>query len=147
MLSSSRPYLIRAIYDWLVDNKLTPYIIVDVRIKGVKVPNQFVNGDQIVLNVIPQAVRDLIISNHKITFNARFSGVPQEIIVPIQAVQAIYAFENGRGMLFDHDDELLDDFDVINHELGDMDSTDDDDDGSSGGGKKTKKPSHLRIVK
>lgn len=107
-MSSSRPYLIRALYEWLADNSLTPYLAVDATIEDVMVPSQHVQKGQIVLNVAMSAVRDLDISNEAVTFSARFGGVPQQVYVPIAAVLAIYARENGQGMAFGHEPELPD---------------------------------------
>lgn len=100
MLTSNRPYLIRALYEWLVDNDLTPHLLVDAQKKDVIVPRQFVEEGRIVLNVTPTAVRDLALGNDCITFNARFGGAPMDVVVPPDAVLGIYARENGRGMLF-----------------------------------------------
>ncbi|WP_110685254.1 ClpXP protease specificity-enhancing factor [Salinicola aestuarinus] len=97
---TSRPYLARALYEWLLDNDQTPYIVVDAGKPGVRVPQQFVQNGQIVLNVAPAAVRDLSIDNAAVTFGARFSGQPMQVIVPTDALIAIYARENGVGMVF-----------------------------------------------
>lgn len=100
---SSRPYLARALYQWLLDNEQTPYIVVDAECAGVAVPRQFVQNGQIVLNVAPTAVRDLMMENEAITFSARFSGQPMQVVVPSQALIALYAQENGVGMVFGHE--------------------------------------------
>jgi len=97
---TSRPYLARALYEWLLDNDQTPYIVVDAGKAGVRVPQQFVQNGQIVLNIAPAAVRDLAIDNGAITFGARFSGQPMQVVVPTDALIAIYARENGVGMVF-----------------------------------------------
>jgi len=99
-MSSSRPYLIRAIFDWIVDNGLTPYLLVDAQIDGVAVPNEFVEEGKIVLNVSPSAVEHLEMGNDRIHFQARFSGSPRQIDFPATATLAIYARENGQGMMF-----------------------------------------------
>lgn len=99
-MRSSRPYLTRALYDWLLDNDQTPYIVVDAMQDDVVVPTQFVQNGQIVLNITPTAVRDLRIENEMISFNARFSGEPMEVWVPIDALVAIYSRETGAGMAF-----------------------------------------------
>ena len=90
----------RGLYEWILDNDSTPYVLVDANIMGVQVPMEFVNDGQIVLNVSPSAVRDLLINNDALSFNARFAGVPQNVYVPIVAVLAIYAKETGEGMVF-----------------------------------------------
>ncbi|OLO10702.1 ClpXP protease specificity-enhancing factor [Chromohalobacter japonicus] len=100
---SSRPYLARALYEWLLDNGHTPYIVVDAEREGVNVPRQSVQNGQIVLNIAPSAVRDLYIENAAVTFGARFSGQPMEVIVPMEALIALYARENGVGMVFGHE--------------------------------------------
>jgi stringent starvation protein B len=104
-MTSSRPYLIRAIYDWLLDNRLTPYVMVDVHYPDVSVPQQFVKDGKIILNISPSAVSQLSMGNRVVEFSARFSGIPHNIYVPVMAVQAIYSYENGRGMVFNEDDE------------------------------------------
>ena len=102
-MSSNRPYLIRALYDWIVDNGLTPHLLVNSEVEHVVVPQQFVQEGRIVLNVAPGAVRHLELSNDWILFDARFGGIPMEVSVPPSAVLGIYAKENGRGMLFPED--------------------------------------------
>jgi stringent starvation protein B len=103
-MTSNRPYLIRAFYQWLVDNELTPYLLVDVNNSDVVVPHQFVEGDRITLNISPSAVRNLELGNDYISFNARFSGKPMDILFPVSSVLGIYAQENGSGMLFPEED-------------------------------------------
>lgn len=107
-MTSSRPYLLRAIYEWLIDNRLTPYIMVDALLPHVEVPERFVEDGKIVLNIEPQAVMRLQLGNEALEFDARFSGISQHIYVPIRAVKAIYAFENGRGMVFSEEDNAGD---------------------------------------
>lgn len=102
-MQSSRPYIARALYQWLLDNELTPYIVVDADQPGVEVPRQFVRNGQIVLNMAPTAVRDLFIENEALGFGARFGGKPMQVMVPISALIAIYARENGVGMVFGHE--------------------------------------------
>lgn len=99
-MRSSRPYLVRALSEWILDNHATPYVVVDAGMSGVHVPKDFVANGQIVLNISPSAVRDLSISNDALQFSARFGGVPMQVYVPIDAVLAIYARENGQGMVF-----------------------------------------------
>src|SRR3990167_7959453 len=104
-MHSSRPYLLRAMYDWLIDNQLTPYIMVDALFPGVEVPERFVKEGKIVFNVAAQAVGNLSLGNEAVEFDARFSGASRHIYVPIHAVKAIYAFENGRGMVFSDEED------------------------------------------
>jgi len=99
-MTSTRPYLIRAFYDWIVDNNLTPYMVIRTDIPAVKVPQEYIEEDKIILNVSPYATDGLDIGNRRIQFQASFSGVITEISAPIGAVMAIYANENGRGMVF-----------------------------------------------
>jgi stringent starvation protein B len=99
-MTSNRPYLVRAMYQWVSDNGLTPYLLVDARLPGVRVPPASVKDGQIVLNIAMRAVADLDLGNERITFLARFGGVSQQVSVPIGAVLAIYAQENGQGMMF-----------------------------------------------
>lgn len=101
---SSRPYLLNALYQWIVDSQCTPHILVDAEIDGVQVPLQFVQDGQIVLNLSPSAVQSLHIDGDGISFSARFSGTPHQIYAPIVAVLGIYARENGNGMLFSEDE-------------------------------------------
>ena len=100
-MKPSRPYIMRALYEWIVDNGCTPYILVDASGEDVVVPQQYVKDDQIVLNISPGAVIDLVISNEAVTFNGRFGGVATDIIVPVTSVIGIYARENGQGMVFE----------------------------------------------
>ncbi len=100
-MTPRRPYLVRAFYEWLVDNELTPHLVVDANLPGVRVPLEFVQDGQIVLNVAPRAVGNLEMGNEAIMFNARFGGRPHSVIVPMYAVQAIYARENGAGTMFE----------------------------------------------
>ena len=104
-MNSSRPYLVRALYEWIVDNDMTPYMLVDAFAEGVQVPEVFIEEGKIVLNISPSATDDLILGNQFIEFSARFSGVETAVMVPILAVQAVYAQENGQGMLFAEDGE------------------------------------------
>ena len=103
-MNSSRPYLIRAIYEWVVDNTLTPYMLVDATMPNVAVPERFVEDGKIILNIAPQAIGGLNLGNESVEFDARFSGIAQHVYVPVQAVKAVYAFENGRGMVFSDDE-------------------------------------------
>lgn len=99
-MTSSRPYLVRAFNDWILDNNCTPYIVVDAGIPGVQVPAQHVANGQIVLNISPGAVKALSIEDSALEFSARFGGVPMQVYIPLHAVLAIYARENGEGMVF-----------------------------------------------
>lgn len=99
-MTSSRPYIIRAIYEWIVDNDLTPYILVDTNAESVVVPEGFIENNRIILNVSPMATKALALENDNVSFNARFGGSPMDVFVPTSSVLAIYAHENGQGMMF-----------------------------------------------
>jgi len=103
-MTSQKPYLIRAIYEWLLDNQLTPYLLVSTLIEGVKVPEEYINEDKIVLNIAPDAVQHFQADNDWISFSARFSGRPMELFIPIDAIQGIYGKENNEGMFFTDED-------------------------------------------
>lgn len=107
-MTPNRPYLLRAFYEWIVDNNLTPYLVVDATLPGVRVPQQHVQNGQIVLNINPSAVGNLVLGNDAVTFNARFGGSPFALNIPQRAVLAIYARENGAGTMFtaEEDEEL-----------------------------------------
>jgi len=99
-VTPSRPYLVRALNEWIIDNGLTPYLVVDAGIQGVHVPEDYVTNGQIILNISPGAVNNLSIEDSAIEFQARFGGVPMQVYIPVVAVMAIYAKENGQGMVF-----------------------------------------------
>ncbi|HAS6142689.1 TPA: ClpXP protease specificity-enhancing factor [Vibrio vulnificus] len=100
-MTARRPYMLRAFYDWLVDNDLTPHLVVQATLAGVRVPQEFIQDGQIILNIAPRAVGNLELGNDTISFNARFGGRPHSVIVPLYAVLAIYARENGAGTMFE----------------------------------------------
>ena len=99
-MTSSRPYLLRAVYEWIADNDLTPQIVVDAERERVQVPTAYVREGKIVLNVSPAAVRGLELGNEWVEFSARFDGTAFDVVVPVDAVLAIMARENGTGMSF-----------------------------------------------
>jgi stringent starvation protein B len=107
-MTSLKPYLIRSIYDWILDNDLTPYLLVDAENSHAILPKQLIEDGKIVLNIRPEAIQGLSLGNQEIEFNARFNGKPMQIVVPIVAVMAIYAKENGKGMIFDQENEESD---------------------------------------
>lgn len=100
-----KPYLIRSIYEWIIDNDLTPYLLVDAENSSAILPVQLIEDGKILLNIRPEATDALSLGNELVEFNARFGGKPMHIVVPVIAVLAIYAKENGKGMVFDHEDE------------------------------------------
>ncbi len=99
-MTSNRSYLLRAMYDWISDNGLTPYILVDAAAPGVQVPKSAVKDGRVVLNVAARAVAQLELGQERVSFVARFSGVSQSVEVPMASLLAIYAHENGQGMMF-----------------------------------------------
>ena len=99
-MTPSRPYLLRAFYEWLLDNDMTPHLLVDANARMVQVPQQFARDGQIVLNIAPQAVVAFTMDKEAVSFNARFGGVPQQVYIPMAAVLAIHARENGVGTFF-----------------------------------------------
>jgi len=103
-MTTNRPYLLRALYEWITDNGLTPHVLVDAEIDGVDVPEHAIQKGKVVLNVAASATEQLKLDNETISFKARFSGKPYPISVPMDAVIAIYARENGQGMMFAQDD-------------------------------------------
>lgn len=105
-MTSTRPYLIRAIYDWIVDNGMTPHLLVDSQQDEVDVPRQYEQEGKIVLNISPTATQNLEVNNDAVTFEARFDGKPTTVYIPITYVLAIYTRENGQGMMFGEDNEI-----------------------------------------
>ncbi len=104
-MTSSRPYLIRAMYQWMVDNGTTPHLLVDATDDKVQIPRRYVENNKIVLNIGPMAVQGLTLGNEDVSFNAKFAGNPMEIVVPVEYVMAIYTRENGQGMMFGDDED------------------------------------------
>lgn len=137
-MTPKRPYLVRALYEWIADNGLTPYLLVDTSVPDLEAPLEYADKGKLVLNVAPRAVRGLDLGNEWISFNARFGGAPQDVFLPISAILAIYARENGQGMLFGEGDDGSDD-----HEPPPDGGGDGDGDGTGGGGRKPQ----LRVVK
>lgn len=139
-MTSNRPYLIRAMYEWIGDNGMTPYLLVDAGLPGVWVPPQSVKDGRVVLNIAARAVSQLELGNEQIRFLARFGGVSQQVVVPIVAVQAIYAQETGQGMMLPEDGSLASA--EANAEAIDEAGTDSPDDNGT-----PPKRGHLRIIK
>ena len=129
-MTSSRPYLVRAMYQWIADNGMTPHLLADASVEGIQIPAEHVQNGKIILNIAPMAITGLVLGDNEITFSARFSGKSSGIYIPIDAVLAIYAKENGQGMMFSEDD-------------GAISSSDDDPEPDPD---KPKRPS-LRVVK
>ena len=102
-MTSSRPYLIRALYQWILDNEMTPHLLVDAEHESASVPGRYVQDGRIVLNIAPMAVSSLDLGNEQVCFEARFAGVSTVVTFSVAAVMAIYARENGQGMMFAQD--------------------------------------------
>lgn len=130
-MSSNRPYLLRALYEWIVDNKLTPHILVNAETAGLQIPSHAIRNGKLVLNISPTAVQQLDMNNDSLTCAARFSGHAMQVLVPIVAILAIYAQENGQGMMFADD---------LQH--ASQNAQDDDEPDS-----KNRDRSHLQVVK
>lgn len=102
-MTSHRPYLLRALWEWIADNGMTPHLLVDAQQPGVRVPPHTVKDGRVVLNIADRAVAKLELGNEEVTFTARFGGVSQPVVVPMPAVLAIYARETGQGMALPDD--------------------------------------------
>jgi stringent starvation protein B len=138
-MTSQRPYLVRAIHEWICDNDETPLILVDATRDGVRVPESFVRDGRIVLNVSPEATDALQLGNETIAFTARFNGVPEPVELPVSSVLAVYSRESQHGMLF----AAGEDGDIASSGLED----DEDDPGPDGTEPPPKGRAHLRVVK
>ncbi|WP_129136448.1 ClpXP protease specificity-enhancing factor [Luteimonas sp. YGD11-2] len=147
VMTSHRPYLLRALYEWIVDNGMTPHILVDATRPGVRVPSHTVNEGRVVLNIAERAVARLEMDNDGVRFTARFGGVSQSVSVPVSAVLAVYARETGQGMV------LPDDIPGHGPTAGDdasgdqQDGPDDDDTPPPGDDGPPRRGAHLRVVK
>jgi stringent starvation protein B len=139
-MTSSRPYIVRALYEWILENKCTPYVLVNAFDEGVQVPQEHVKDGQIILNITPSAVQSLSMHDSAIEFQGRFGGISKHVFVPIEAIMGIYAKENGQGMMFDVENDGSDPTDPEGPDEK-PDSSGEDSIGSS-----NKKPS-LRLVK
>ena len=133
-MSSNRPYLLRALYEWIGDNDMTPHLLVDATRDGVQVPSQTVKEGRVVLNIAARAVAHLDLGNREVRFKARFGGVSQSVVVPLAAILAIYAQETGQGMMLPEDGGMMPE------EAGDDAPEPPPEDGPKRGG-------HLRVVK
>lgn len=132
-LRSKRPYLIRAMHEWMSDNGHTPHIVVDVTVEGVNVPAQHAKDGRIVLNISHSAAHELTLANDAVSFRARFAGTPFDVFVPVAAILGIYARETGQGMIFSQNDDAPPPPDGSGGDEGSQ--------GSSG------RASHLKVVK
>ena len=137
IMTSNRPYLLRALYEWISDNGMTPHILVDADTPGVRVPEQAVQKGKVILNIDKGAVHDLVMGNEWLEFSARFAGNRHTVAVPVDAVLAIYSKENGQGMMFAQDDS------TPPTDPG-FESTSNDEDGND---RALSKRSHLKLIK
>ena len=139
-MTSSRPYLIRAMYQWIIDNGMTPHLLANASVEGCLVPENHIQDGKIVLNIAPMAIGGLVLGDDDISFSARFNGVSESIYVPIRAVEAIYGRENGQGMMFSDDDDSLSESETDADELVEENNSD-------AKSKKPKSKPNLHIVK
>ena len=150
-MTSNQPYLFRAIYEWIVDNGATPYMVVNAIGEDVRVPQQSIQNGQIVLNIAPRAVTNYQANDTAVSFSARFSGVGQQLYVPCQNILAIYAAENGQGMVFTPEqveEASQDEVSVDNvGSSGDPDDTAPADISTSGNKPQKDRKSFLKVVK
>ena len=130
-MTPSKPYLIRGLYEWLLDNQVTPYILVDSSSDRVVVPDGVATDGKVVLNLAPSAIQNLEMTNDYLSFSARFNGVAQNVYCPMESILAIYARENGEGMMFSAESE---------------DRVPDSSSGDSGKAKRASKPG-LKVVR
>lgn len=168
-MTSHRPYLLRALYEWIVDNGMTPHLLVDATRPGVRVPPHTVKEGRVVLNVAERAVARLQMDNESVSFTARFGGVSHPVLAPVESVLAIYAQETGQGMALPEEDmpadggaeaahpdageEGVDEggsevvLGVVPGGIGDDDASGGDDGDAGGGAPPPKRGAHLRVVK
>lgn len=141
-MTSVKPYFVQALHEWITDNGLTPLVVLDATYKGVRVPENVIDDGKVVLNVSYDATQNLQMDDELLTVNARFSGISHAIIVPMEAITAIYARENGKGMMFDveHED-LIDDDETVENEAKNNNKK-----GPTGTKPKSNKKSHLKLV-
>ncbi len=133
-MTSNRPYLLRAMHEWIVDNGMTPYLLVDAAHEGLRVPASAVKDGRVVLNIASRAVSQLQLGNREVSFMARFAGLSQTVVVPLAAVLAVYAQETGQGMGLPPDDA------GVAPEQAPVDD-------SGTGSEPPKRGGHLRIIK
>src|SRR6478672_3189151 len=151
-MTSHRPYLLRALYEWIVDNGMTPHVLVDAGMPGVRVPTHAVKDGRIVLNIAERAVAKLEMGNDALRFTARFAGVSQAVMVPLPAIIAVYARETGQGMALPDDPHgatapMAATPAPAGDAPGEPASPSPDDDGPDGPAQPPKRGGHLRIVK
>lgn len=152
-MSSNRPYLLRALYEWINDNGLTPYILVDATHAQVRVPSSTVKDGKVVLNIAMRAVQGLEMGNDALSFSARFAGVSQFLYIPVVAIIAIYAQETGQGMMLPADEVRGADDSAEDSHLDSGNDQYEDDSAQTASSEPEPKPpgpgkgGHLRVVK
>jgi len=107
LMTSNKPYILRALFEWILDNDQTPYLLVNELAENIMVPEGIGNDNKIIFNLSPSAIRDLEMLNEAVLFSARFHGKPENIYIPMHAILAIYANENGEGMMFPEEDSSV----------------------------------------
>ena len=145
-MTSQRPYLLRALYEWIADNGMTPHVLVDARMPGVRVPAHAVKDGQVVLNIAERAVARLEMDNDALRFSARFGGVSQSVVVPMAAVIAVYARETGQGMALPADLQAGEPGEV-DADAGAVPAVSENGDDTPPQADPPKRGAHLRIVK
>ncbi len=146
-MTSSKPYLLRALYDWVLDNNLTPYVLVNAEYPNVRVPPAYVEEGKIILNLAPLAVTGFAMNNECLEFKASFGGRLTHLYVPMASVLAIYAFENGRGLFFGSEDEIINEITEGNTGEDNPPPEGSGGDGGDGAPKRPKGPPKLTVVK
>ena len=147
-MTSHRPYLLRALYEWVVDNGMTPHVLVDATLPGVRVPMQSVKDGRIVLNIAERAVGGLRMDNDALRFSARFGGVSQSVLVPLEAVIAVYSRETGQGMALPEDPRAAPASMATEPAIAsEKELPEPDDSGPDSPSEPPKRVAHLRIVK
>ncbi len=150
-MTPTKPYLLRSFYEWILDNQKTPYIVVNANFPGVQVPREYVEDGKIILNISDYAVQKLKLGNERVEFVAKFSGISVPIFLPPAAVVAIYAKENGRGMVFPDNEPEHRNSEHGSETVDNGGATDDGDDGRKPPTPPTsptgKKRGHLHVVK
>jgi stringent starvation protein B len=141
-MTPNQPYLLRGIHEWILDNDLTPHILVDANQEKVLVPLQFVQDGKIVLNIAPHAISNMLLDNEAVSFSARFSGVVESIYIPVHAIRAIYASENGQGMVFP--EEQSEDTDI---EQSNTEASEKTDESAKTKTSSSKKAPFLKVIK
>ena len=146
-MTSHRPYLLRALYEWIADNDMTPHLLVDATRPGVRVPAHTVKDGKVVLNIAARAVAHLDMDNDAVAFTARFGGVSHAVVVPVDAVLAIYARETGQGMALPDDSAQAPGAEAPSEDSTGHDDTPPDDTPPAGDPPPKRGSPHLRIVK